>query len=125
MTAPRPTTSRTSAPPPTSPYPLWLPQDGRLGVGARIASGLAAPALGVVTLYLWFIGVITFTGCFIGCGTPQPVLGSLLLLGAVLAATATVVTGWLAVSGSTRHLRIVSGAAAGLAVLLAGLSALG
>ena len=110
--------------PPGSRYPLLLSRGGRLGVAARIAAGLAAPALGALTFSLWFIGVITFTGCFIGCGTPQPFLGSLLLGGAVLAATGTIVTGWLALSGSTRHLRPVAGVAAGVAGMLAVLSAL-
>lgn len=110
--------------PSESPYPpLETPSRG-ISVGARVGLGLATLGLAVLTFYLWFIGVITFTGCFIGCGTPQPISGSLLLLGAVAGGTATIVTAWVALSGSSRHLRPVAVAAVAATSLVAVLSVL-
>ncbi len=93
----------------------------RLHPVARVALGVTAPALGLLTVYLWFMGVITFTGCFIACGTPEPVLGSGLLLAAIASATGSITAAWLALSGSMRFARHV---AAGTAILAGGVALL-
>jgi len=95
---------------------------GHVPAVIRIVLGVTTPAVGLLTAYLWFMGVVTFTGCFIGCGTPEPVLGSGLLLAAVASATGTIVAAWVALSGSTRYARHVGAGAALLASLIAILS---
>lgn len=89
----------------TSEPPVPVSASGRVWVPARIALGLLVPAGAIATFYLWLIGWIEFTGCFIACGDPDRLIGGVLLLGAAIVATGTLLAGWVAVSGSVRHLR--------------------
>ena len=91
---------------------------GRVWLPARIVLGLLVPAGAIPTFYLWLIGWIEFTGCFIACGDPDPLTGGALLTGAAILATGTLLAGWVAVSGTVRRLRRAALICAGIAVLL-------
>jgi hypothetical protein len=109
---------RTDAPPPTVDADHALEasigsHDGRrppttrastnVPVGWRVAAGLVAVASLPAMVWTWFLGVVTFTGCFIKCDlTSADPLGGLLLFtraGALLVAGA--VCAKLAATGRT------------------------
>jgi hypothetical protein len=92
-------------------------------VGWRVAAGLVAVASLPAVVVTWFLGVITFTGCFIKCDhtSADPLGGFLLfsLAGAFVVAGAVCTK--LAATGRTagsRQVAIVSAVAAAVAVVL-------
>ena len=93
----------------------------------RAAAGIAiAIAAGFATLILFFVGGIEATGCFIECGEPNAIGGSLLLTGAVLAASITITSVvWGAIGWQRRVLIKVAGWTAVAATLLVLIVALG
>lgn len=89
----------------------------------RVTAGLIGGlAMGFATLFLLFVGIVTITGCFIGCGTPNVPGGALLLAGAVAAATISVTSIFWGVTGWGRQLLLkvagISAALSSVAVLL-------
>jgi hypothetical protein len=115
----------TRGPEPTvpAPGPATPASEPSIAVGWRIAAGLLAVASLPAILVTWFVGVITFTGCFIKCDetTADPLGGMLLywLAGAFLVGGA--VCAKLAVTGrtaGTARVAIVSAAVAGVTVVL-------
>ena len=93
----------------------------------RAAAGIAiAIAAGFATLILFFVGGIEATGCFIECGEPNVLGGSLFLTGAVLtAAIAITSVVWGIVGWQRRVLVKVAGWTAVAATLLVLVVALG
>lgn len=78
----------------------------------RAVAGLliAVPA-GIATLVLYWVGSIEFTGCFFECGDPNPVRGSLFLLGAAITTGLVFASlGWgLGMNGRSRLLAMMAG----------------
>ena len=103
---------------PGSDHPAPASETGRVRAPARIALGLLVPVGAIGTFFLWLVGWIEFTGCFIGCGDPDRLTGGMLLTGAAIVATGTLLAGWVAVSGSVRRLREAALICAGVAALL-------
>ncbi len=109
---------RVTYPPQPTPQP-----SANIPIGWRVAAGLVAVASLPAIVVTWFVGVITFTGCFIKCDlTSADPLGGILLFtlaGAFLVAgavcTKLTVTGRTA---GTRQVAIASAAAAAVAVVL-------
>ena len=86
----------------------------------RVAAGIAiAIATGLTTLIVFFLGVVTATGCFIECNEANPLGGALLLAGAVLGAAATVTAAVWGVIGWNRQVLVrVAAAVAFLATAI-------
>jgi hypothetical protein len=110
----------------TQPTPS-APSAPMIHPAVRIIIGLvAAGAAGFGALVAWLIGIITFTGCFISCGTPEPLAGSALmiltagLVGVVVVSLDYAIRGWK----QRRSLRVLAygsalGAVLGILSLLA------
>lgn len=67
----------------------------------RVVLGLvSALAAGFGALVAWFVGIVVYTGCFIGCGDPNRPVGSLLmalaaaLTGVIVAGVDYAFRGW-------------------------------
>ncbi|HSJ27687.1 MAG TPA: hypothetical protein VLB67_05705 [Acidimicrobiia bacterium] len=73
----------------------------RLHPAARALIGaVVAAAAGWGTLVGWFVGVVSWSGCFISCGDPNQVLGlgamglAVVLFGTLVAAVGYAFVGW-------------------------------
>lgn len=88
--------------------------------GLRVAAAIAISiTAGLTTVVLYFVGIVTATGCFIECSDPNVVGGSLLLAGAVLSSAVTVsAVVWGAIGWNRRVLVRVAAAVVALATLL-------
>lgn len=101
----------------------------KLSPAARTALRLAVALVltfvaGFTAIAMFFVGGIELTGCFIECSEPNPIGGSLLMAGAVVAASATVTAlVWGAIGWNAPVLRRVAATtgalSAGLALLYA------
>jgi hypothetical protein len=95
-----------------------VPAARSVAIPGRIVLGLLVPVGAIATLYLWFIGWVNFTGCFISCGEPDRLAGAALLTGAAAVATGTLLAGWVAITGTLRWLREAALVCAGIVILL-------
>jgi hypothetical protein len=99
----------TAQPPPPPARTSGAPTHN-VPVGWRIAAGFVAVASLPATVWTWFLGVVTFTGCFIKCDlTSADPLGGVLLFtlaGACLVAGAVCTK--LAATGRTAGMKRVA-----------------
>lgn len=96
----RPTPPDTTPQLDATPQPDTTPQP-TIHPAVRVIIGIAvAIAAGFGVLVAWFVGIVTFTGCFISCGTPNEIGGmglmavAALLTGLTIAALGYVFVGW-------------------------------